>query len=211
VHDGAVPPSPDGGRRAVGMSGDGANGVVAPGLVTAHLVLAPVADDDIEELFALHADPRAFAEDLTDPLTERAQMRWVLTQWRQSWERHGIGYWSVRARDGSALPAGLLGVVGLSPLESEGGTRLSAYWRLRPEATGRGVATEALRAVLEDPHRGPGGREVLAVTAAGNTPSRALAARLGFAPAPRGRAVPGGRVGDVLLVRPGRPAARAPG
>ena len=62
MHDGAVIPSPDGDRRAVVMSG----------LMTARLRLAPVAPTDREELFALHADPRAFAEDTTAPLTDRA-------------------------------------------------------------------------------------------------------------------------------------------
>ena len=51
-------------------------------------------------------------------------------------------------------------------------------------------------------HR-PAGREVIAVTDRGNVPSRALAARLGFVPAPAGRPVPSGRPGDVLLVLPG--------
>jgi len=46
------------------------------------------------------------------------------------------------------------------------------------------------------------------VTASQNAPSRALAQRLGFRPAPPGRPVPGGREGDVLLVRPGAPRTR---
>ncbi|GAA4520973.1 GNAT family N-acetyltransferase [Brachybacterium paraconglomeratum] len=192
-----------------------------------------MADGDLEDLFALHADPRAFAEDSTDPLSDRDQMRWVLTQWIEGWESHGRGYLSVRARasaqdrntaqdrnaahdqgsararaGGSTLraspaaPSGLLGVVGLAVLESAGQSLLSAYWRLDPAATGRGVASEAMSAVLTDPRCGPRGREVVAVTAASNLPSRSLAARLGFHPAPAQRPVPGGREGDVLLVRP---------
>ena len=208
MDDGAVIPSPEGDRRAVGMSG----------LATARLQLSSVADGDLEELFALHADPRAFAEDLTAPLTGREQMRWVLAQWMRSWQEHGTGYLTVRAREagprsgsplppsGPPLPRGLLGVVGLTPLEHRGRRALSAYWRLAPAATGRGVATEAMAAVLADPHLGAHDHEVVAVTAAGNRPSRALAARLGFVPAPPDRGVPGGRDGDILLLRsPQRP------
>ncbi|WP_299301232.1 GNAT family N-acetyltransferase [uncultured Brachybacterium sp.] len=201
MNDSAAIPSPDGDRRAVVMSGP-----VASGLLTPRLRLTPVESSELEELFTLHADPRAFVEDSTAPLDDRAQMRWVLARWVQDWEQHGRGYFSVRARDvagpSPSLPSGLLGVVGLSLLESDGPPLLSAYWRLDPAAMGRGVAFEAMGAVLADPRCGSHGREVVAVTAARNRPSRSLAARLGFLPAPPQRAVPGGRADDVLLVRP---------
>lgn len=260
MDDGAVISSSDGDRRAVGMPGPGgaAPGAAEPGaaasdgtvLTTARLRLSPVAAHELEELFALHADPRAFAEDATAPLTEKEQMRWVLAQWRESWDRHGVGYLSLRARrpaappgpgaspreqrpdlpeqaaglpeDAAGLPEGLLGVVGLTPLrdrdegavdEGEAGEDdpgesaphavLSAYWRLAPAVHGLGLASEAMTAVLAHPVLGGGGAEILAVTASQNAPSRALAQRLGFRPAPPGRPVPGGREGDVLLVRPG--------
>ena len=179
-----------------------------PGLFelrTARLRLTPVAECELEELLALHADPRAFVEDLTEPLTDLAQMRWVLERWRTTWAEHGLGYLSVRAlrpTDGSVpLPTGLLGVVGLTPLVVGNRTVLSAYWRLATAATGHGVASEAMREVLAHPQLG-GRSEIVAVTAAGNQPSRALAARLGFTPAPPEQPVPGGRPGDVLLVLP---------
>ncbi|WP_157975536.1 GNAT family N-acetyltransferase [Brachybacterium sp. YJGR34] len=192
--------SPDDDRRAV---------VASDAVRTARLLLRPVGPPDLEALFALHSDPRAFAQDLTEPLTEPEQMRRVLAHWIERRERTGRGYLTLRAAPGAALPPGLLGVVGLMELETEQAPALSAYWRLDPAATGRGVASEAMRAVLADPLHGPRGQEVLAVTAARNTPSRALAARLGFLPAPVDRPVPGDRDGDVLLVLPpgatGRP------
>ena len=249
VPDGAAVPSPDEERRAVGASGggtraDGGGGNAGPrdgAILTERLRLTPVAEADEAELFALHSDPRAFVEDSTEPLTEPAQMRWVLAQWRRSRARHGLGHLAVRAREGADLPVGLLGVVGFVPLSGEGGadgddrdtdpssgrgpgrsprgaTVLSAYWRLSPEVTGRGVATEAMRAVLDaleaddaqegaaaqDGRVAQGGaaHEVVAITARGNAPSLALAARLGFVPAPPERPVPGGRDGDVLLLLP---------
>lgn len=198
---GAAIPSSGGDRRAVVMRGT---------FTTQRLRLAPVAEGDLEELFALHADPRAFADDLTAPLTELAQMRWVLDQWIRAWQQHGTGYLAVRARASSdtALPPGLLGVVGLTLLEHEGRQTLSAYWRLTPAATGHGIATEAMDAVLTHPRLGGTDREVVAVTADANRPSCALAARLGFGPAPPDRAIPGGRHGDILLIR--RPRGAPP-
>ena len=217
VPDGAAVPSPDEERRAVGASGgagehSGACGVGGPSgrevgrIRTERLRLAPVTEADEAELYVLHSDPRAFVEDSTDPLTDRAQMRWVLAQWRESWARHGLGHLTVRAREGADLPGGLLGVVGLVPLAgattaSPSGTVLSAYWRLHPEATGLGIATEAMRAVLAQARPDASGPpEIVAITARGNTASLALASRLGFRPAPPGRPVPGGRADDVLLL-----------
>lgn len=198
----AAVPSPDGDRRAVVVPPRR----TLPRMRTARLVLTPVRANDLDALFALHSDPRAFERDSTPPLRQRAQMRHVLVQWCRAWVEHGQGYFAVRAREDLAretpLPTGLLGVVGLTVLPTEEGAPLSAYWRLRPEVTGRGVAYEAMRAVLADPRCGAPGREVIAVTAARNLPSRTLAARLGFRPAPARRSVPGGRAGDVLLVRP---------
>lgn len=221
MNDGAASPSLDGGCRAVRMSGD------FP-LVTARLRLDPVGWDDLAELLALHRDPRVFTADSTAPVETAAQMRWVLGQWITCWERHGTGYLTVRARGGGEgtdgplghLPEGLLGVVGISLLRTDAGAQRSAYWRLAPSAQGRGVAAEAMRAVLAHPTLG-GARRVIAVTATGNAPSRALAERLGFRLAQpeelasgevgTGRAepgsaeprdaVPGGRAGDVLLIR----------
>lgn len=221
---GAATPSFDGGRRAVLLR-------------TERLLLAPVAESDLEELFALHANPLAFADDLTEPLTDREQMRWVLQQWIRAWQEHGTGYLTVRptavrsvrgrtADDGTAADTttadtaaraaartapdnaaaralttrdSLLGVVGLTPLAFEGGHVLSVYWRLDPAVTGCGIATEAARAVLADPRLGARDQKVIAVTAAGNRPSLALAARLGFLRSEQ--EAPGGRTGDVLLVR----------
>lgn len=219
VPDGAAVPSPDEERRAVGVSGEGARadggggssasrgsgGSAGPRdgeILTERLRLTPVAEADEAELFALHSDPRAFVEDSTDPLTDPAQMRWVLAQWRRSRARHGLGHLAVRAREGADLPVGLLGVVGLVPLVGDGSTHrtvLSAYWRLHPEVTGRGVATEAMRAVLDALEDGAA-CEIVAITDRGNTTSLALASRLGFVPAPPDRPVPGGRADDVLLL-----------
>ena len=203
MHHSAAVPSSDGDRRAAV-----APTRALPRIRTARLVLTPVRSDDLAELFALHSDPRAFADDSTPPLRRPAQMRHVLLQWARAWVRDGRGYFTVRVREDvgvagqDPLPTGLLGVVGLTALPTEEGAPLSAYWRLQPAVTGRGVAFEAMRAVLADPRCGALGHEVIAVTAARNLPSLALAARLGFRPAPARREVPGGRASDVLLVRP---------
>lgn len=219
----AAAPSTDGGRR-VACAG-------AVEILTARLRLAPVTAADEPELFALHSDPEAFREDSTDPLTAPAQMTWLLEQWRERWDGGGAGYWTVRLADPvggddaappppapaalsapPALPA-LLGIIGLSPLEEKApGAPLSLYYRLAPAAQGRGFATEAVTALLDHHELGPRGRELLIVTDAANHRSLALAQRLGFDPAPPGRAVPAARPGDVLLVRaPDAAAAPQPG
>lgn len=164
-------------------------------LLTARLELRALVPADAGELFALHADPRAFAHDSTRPLRDRAQMQWVLGQWIAQREAQGFGYAAIRERAGVRSVGGpvegdpvedsaaLVGVAGLTRRAAQDAperTVLSAYYRLRPEAWGRGIAQEAMEALLTELGRALPGAEAQVVTDADNTPSRRLAERLGF-------------------------------
>lgn len=80
-------------------------------------------------------------------------------------------------------PRPLLGVCGLTALDLDGEEVVSAYDRLRPEAWGRGIAREALGAVLAEADRHLAGRRAVVITDPGNLPSLRLARALGFSPA----------------------------
>lgn len=165
-------------------------------LLTDRLELRVPTEADLDAIFAIHRDPRAFAYDSTPPVTTRDRMRDVLGAWLAEREIQGFGYCTVHPRQHRPAPGGiqepecaddpltdpglLLGVCGLTRYVLNDRTVLSAYYRFRPEAWGHGIAAEALRAVLAQAARALPGAETVVITDRGNAPSRTLAERLGY-------------------------------
>lgn len=109
---------------------------------TARLRLAPFARGDAEALVGLYTDPRVMAIrkfGVLDRAGALEQHRRILDHI----ERHGFGLCAVRERDGGAF----CGECGLRWLEDGSDVELS--YGLLPAYRGRGYATEAARAALE--------------------------------------------------------------
>lgn len=164
-------------------------------LLTSRLELRALSGTDLGQIHAIHADPRTFAHDSTPPVTSREAMESVLATWIAEWEAQGFGYCAVRPRKRHPVdpdanlrdpdtilrdPALVLGVCGLTRYRLGDRVVLSAYYRFRPECWGLGTAREALTAVLDQAARAFPGAESAVITDGGNTPSLALAARLGY-------------------------------
>lgn len=147
-----------------------------PPLRTARLRLDPlVPEQDAPDLVRLWADPR-FSAFETDPPTDLAQ---VLD--RLSWLDRmpsGLGGWALR-RLADADPAELVGRVSLRLWEHEPAGPPELGWHLAPAYWGRGLATEAMTAVLEYAARVVGLDRAIALVRVDNQPSRAVAERLG--------------------------------
>jgi RimJ/RimL family protein N-acetyltransferase len=92
------------------------------------------------------------------------------------WEQHGFGLWALELIATGRIVgfAGLAHPLWFPALSSE----VEVGWRLHPAAWGHGYATEAGRAALETA-TGP----VIAIIDPSNTPSIAVATRLGMHPA----------------------------
>lgn len=139
---------------------------------TERLLLRPVRLDDLDEVVRLHEDPEV-ARFMGTPDREWLE-GWVEGSDRE-WAELGYGRMAVLARDGGAF----LGRTGLKRWPQFEETEVG--WALQPEARGRGLATEAARAVLgwsaqfELPY-------VTAMIRPDNVPSLAVAERLGLTP-----------------------------
>lgn len=153
-----------------------------PEFTTDRLQLRPWGPDDLDTILAIYSQwevarylgrtPKAMAsrED-----AEAALARWTgLSDGR-------LGVWAVVPNDADA-PVGSLLLKEL-PLSKEGGPsgQIEIGWHLRPEAWGRGYATEAATRVLEHAWT-LGLDEVFAVTYPENQPSQAVCLRLGMTP-----------------------------
>ena len=88
-------------------------------------------------------------------------------------------------------------VIGSVTLESRGGDRLTLGYALAPEAWGKGLATEAARAMIKTGFRLTGAVEILATVQVENAASRRVLEKCGFelvSTGPRGAPARGGLV-----------------
>ncbi len=131
-------------------------------------------EDDKEPFAALNADPvvmehfpATLSREDSDALAERIEA---------GFDEHGFGLWAVEA-DGE-----FIGFTGLSvPRFTAPFTPcVEIGWRLARSAWGRGYATEAARASLEDGFGRAGLTEVVSFTAVQNVRSQAVMRRLGM-------------------------------
>lgn len=126
----------------------------------------------------------------------------------EHWERHGFGPWTALLRT-SCEPVAVIdlhfagaGIVGVEADEIEVG------WAVAVEARGRGLATEAARAVIEYAFDALGADEVVAYTSPDNAASLRVMEKLGMSARGEGRSRDGAPA--VILVarrapRPGSP------
>jgi ribosomal-protein-alanine N-acetyltransferase len=97
---------------------------------------------------------------------------------RLHFDRHGFGPWAVQEKGGEPF----LGFVGLLVVgfQAPFTPAVEIAWRLRREAWGRGVATEAATAALDFAFGKGGFSEIVSFTVPENLRSRAVMERLGM-------------------------------
>lgn len=140
---------------------------------TARLELTPVGWPDLPDLQALKADPRVFAVMLGGVRTAQRAAE-ELAEDIAFWAARGIGMWSVRQIADGAF----VGLVGI--MERPDGLGMALRFALRPEARGRGLASEAAGAVLRFAHDRAGIARVVAVAREDNFASRLVLGGIGM-------------------------------
>ena len=163
----------------------------APLVVTERLELWLPAKDDIAAMHAIVADP---ATHRFLPSPQRADHHQRFCRNAGSWMLYGYGAFMLRERGAGELigNAGVFHTV--RGLGTDFDDMPEAGWVLRANATGRGLAREAMTAALAWFEREHGPRRTVCMVSPDNAPSLALADRLGFtpmreAPLPDGHAV----------------------
>jgi RimJ/RimL family protein N-acetyltransferase len=147
-------------------------------IVTARLHLRSMCSDDLPAVTALGADERVMTF-LGGVLTADQCAAWLERQLGQ-WRAHALGPFVVE-REGV-----FVGFVGLSRNDFEAGLvpAVEVAWRIAFDHWGKGYATEAARAVIEDAFERLGLSEVAAITTPGNNRSRRIMGRLGMVYSP---------------------------
>lgn len=150
-----------------------------PTLSTARLLLRPHRPDDLVASLAMWSDPAVTRFIGGRPFT-RQEVWSRLLRYAGQWAWLGYGMWAVEERATGAM----IGDVGflaarrdITPAHDD---IPETAWALRPEAQGKGFATEAVRGALHwgDAHFGRS--RTWCIIAPDNTPSLRVAARCGY-------------------------------
>jgi len=113
-------------------------------LATARLSLWRPTAADVDAIFLIHNDQRAWAHNPSDALATRDEADQLFQRWDAHWRRHGFGYWVVR-RQGSDTP---IGFCGIKIMWFRGSEVANMFYRFDPAVWGCGMATEAATAVV---------------------------------------------------------------
>jgi ribosomal-protein-alanine N-acetyltransferase len=141
-------------------------------LRTERLILRRWRDSDREPFASMNADPKvmrhfphALTREESDAFVDRIEAHF---------DEKGFGLWAVEVAGGAPF----IGFVGLSTHSVIPGVEIG--WRLDEPYWGRGYATEAARATLEDGFDRAGLEEIISFTSTLNLPSIAVMERLGM-------------------------------
>ncbi|PTT91183.1 N-acetyltransferase [Pelomonas sp. HMWF004] len=150
---------------------------VPAAMVTRRLVLRPPRASDLDTLIALNADPAVNRFCAAATPQGRAATQAQLESWLDHWQTCGFGHWAIAERE---HPDQLIGFGGLMHRSVAGHAGLYLYYRITPQAWGRGLASEmsqhAMGQAFEQRREG----SVVAAVLPSNAPTRKTLEGLGL-------------------------------
>ena len=156
-----------------------AAGIAVPVLETERLRLRGHQLDDFAACSAMWADPMVSRKLGRKPFTEEES--WTkLLRYIGHWALLGFGYWAVESKATSRY----IGELGFADFHRDTEPSIAGIaeigWALAAEAHGQGLATEALRQVIDWGDRHLGSRRTVCIIHRDNTASVHLARKLGY-------------------------------
>ncbi len=147
---------------------------------TDRLILTPVSEGDYADLCALLADPGFFRHIFPQALT--AEEAWFrLLRDIGHWQVMGYGNWAIRTRDDGRY-VGSVGLLNYQRIMEPPFDAIEMGWGLSPVFQGKGMAFEAAAAAVAWAEQQLRADRLVCMISPDNTPSLALAGRLGFVP-----------------------------
>lgn len=152
--------------------------MMPPTLTTQRLIIAPMTMEHWEAYAAAWADPQ-MTEFIGGKPRTRTESWGKFLAASALWQHMGYGYWSFLDRNtGNFLGNGGLswferGIAGLEGVPEAG-------WAFVPDAWGKGLATEAISAILAWADKELAAPEIRCIIDEGNLASKRVAEKLGF-------------------------------
>lgn len=146
-------------------------------MATARLLLRAPRDSDLDFLVQLHNDPAVtrFCACMTP--RGRAETQAQLQGWLDHWQAHGFGHWAITER---GEPERTIGFGGVMRRSVGGHAGLYLYYRIAPDAWGRGYAAEMLLQAFQLAFDGLHESAVLASVLPANMPTRKTLEQVGL-------------------------------
>ncbi|WP_056914158.1 MULTISPECIES: GNAT family N-acetyltransferase [unclassified Roseateles] len=146
-------------------------------MVTRRLVLRPPRDSDLDILTGLNADPAVNRFCAAATPHGRAATEAQLQTWINHWQARGFGHWAIAERD---QPDSLIGFGGLMHRSVAGHVGLYLYYRITPQAWGRGLASEMAQYAFTQAFEQHRESSVVAAVLPSNAPTRKTLECLGL-------------------------------
>jgi len=150
---------------------------VPAAMVTRRLVLRPPRDSDLDTLQALYADPAVNRFCAAATPHGRAATQAQLQGWISHWQARGFGHWAIAERE---QPDTLIGFGGLMHRSVAGHAGLYLYYRITPQAWGRGLASEMALHAMDQAFEQRREKTVVAAVLPNNAPTRKTLEALGL-------------------------------
>ncbi|MFT7723954.1 MAG: GNAT family N-acetyltransferase [Roseateles sp.] len=144
-------------------------------LITPRLRLEPLNDGHLDGLCRLNGDPAVMRYITGQPET-REETQAMIGRVQARWAEFGHSWWAFVRRDGGDV----IGMGCIQHLGRDPAGPLETGWRLRPDAWGRGHASEAARHMVGWAFDTLKPALICAVCHPENTPSSTVMARLGM-------------------------------
>lgn len=133
----------------------------------------PMADDDLEDMSAMLADPGVM-EFYPRPKSREETQAWI--DWnKRNYTEHGFGLWIIETKAGE-----FAGDCGLTWQAVNGRPELEVGYHVRTEMQGRGYATEAAAACRDFARDALKAIHLVAIIHPDNTASRRVAEKIGL-------------------------------
>lgn len=143
---------------------------------TERLVLRLLTLDDLDDLAALYRDPevrRYFPDGTRTREQTREELEWIIDVY---YGRYGYGLWATILKESGAF----IGRCGLLPWDIGGRTEVEVAYLLDKRHWGRGLATEAGRAIVDHAFATLAVDRLICLIDPANGASRRVAGRLGM-------------------------------
>lgn len=150
--------------------------MISPTLETERLRLDRPARADAAGVFAILGDSRTVEHNPSDLLREESEAVELVDRWVRHWDEHGFGYWCVRMAGSNRV----IGYVGVKRMTVRGSRVLNLVCRLGPDTWGRGLATEAVSAVVSSVASEMPTETILGRVRPGNSASQNVARKAGL-------------------------------